>query len=79
MSAANEHYLAYMVSIDNLDAGLRDIDKISCPVRDQDRSFRGFNLFQEQDYQLFTTTARGEWNISGIRAMNLRTYMLDLS
>ncbi len=79
MGAANERYLTYMATVDEPDAGLRDIDKISSPVRDQDRSFRGFNLFQEQDYQLFITIARGEWNISGFRAADLRAYMPDLT
>ncbi len=79
MGAANERYLTYMATVDEPDAGLRDIDKISSPVRDQDRSFRGFNLFEQQDYQLFITIARGEWNISGFRAADLRAYMPDLT
>ncbi len=79
MGAANERYLAYIASIDNPDAGLRDIAKISSPVREQDRSFRGFNLLQELDYQLFITIARGEWNISGFRAADLRAYLSNLT
>jgi len=79
MNAANTRYLAYMAAIDNPDAGLKDIDKMSGPARDQGRSFRGFNLFQKQDYRLFLTLGRGEWSISGFRAADLRAYMPDLS
>jgi len=79
MNAANERYLAYMAEIDNPDAGLKDIDKMSSPAKDQGRSFRGFNLFQDKDYRLFLTIGRGEWSISGFRAADLRAYMPGLS
>jgi len=79
MNAANERYLAYMAAIDNPDAGLKDIDKMSSPAKDQGRSFRGFNLFQKKDYRLFLTIGRGEWSISGFRAADLRAYMPELS
>jgi hypothetical protein len=79
MNAANERYLAYMAEIDNPDAGLKDINKMSSPAKDQGRSFRGFNLFQDKDYRLFLTIGRGEWSISGFRATDLRAYMPDLS
>ncbi len=79
MRAANERYLAYMAAIDNPDAGLKDIDKISGPTKDQGRSLRGFNLFLEHDYRLFLILGRGEWSISGFRAADLRAYMPELS
>ena len=72
MHAANARYLAFMATIDNPNAGLKAIDKMSQPVRDGDRSYRGFNLFQSNDYDLFLTLARGEWCISGFRAADLR-------
>jgi len=79
MNAANERYLAYIASIDNPGAGLKDIDKMSDRAKDQGRSFRGFNLFLENDYRLFLTLGHGEWSISGFRATNLRTHMPNLS
>ena len=79
MNAANERYLAFMATIDNPDAGLKVIDKISAPAKDQGRSFRGFNLFQDNDYRLFLTIARGEWSISGFRAADLRAHVPNLS
>ena len=79
MRAANERYLTFMASIDNPDAGLKAIDRMAQPARDQGRSFRGFNLFLEHDYRLFLTIARGEWDISGFRAADLRRHIPDLS
>ena len=68
-----------MASIDNPDAGLHAIDKIAKPAREKDRSYRGFNLFLGEDHSLFITLARGEWNISGFRASDLRSHLRDLS
>lgn len=79
MSAANARYLAYMAEIDDPDAGLKDLDKLSAPAKDKKRSFRGFNLFQQQDHQLFLTLGRGEWSISGFRAADVRAHMPSLS
>lgn len=72
MHAANTRYLAFMATIDNPDAGLKAIDKMSQPARDGNRSYRGFNPFLSNDYDLFLTLARGEWCITGFRAMDLR-------
>ena len=79
MNAANERYLAYMADIDNPDAGLKDINKFSQATKEQGRSFRGFNLFDDNDYRLFLTIERGEWSISGLRSADLRTFLPDLS
>ena len=79
MRAANARYLAYLATIDDPGAGLKDLDKLASPAKDNHRSFRGFNLFQQQDFQLFLTLARGEWSISGFRAADLRAFMPRLS
>jgi hypothetical protein len=72
MKAANERYLTFMAAMDNPDTGLQAIDKIAKPTRDKPRSFRGFNLFLDEDLQLFLTLGRGEGAISGFRAADLR-------
>lgn len=72
MHAANERYLAFIAAIDNPNAGLKAIDKMSQPARQGGRSYRGFNLLLRTDYELFLALARGEWCISGFRATDLR-------
>lgn len=79
MHAANRRYLEFIASIDNPDAGLKAIDKMAKPARDKGRSYRGFNLFLNDDFKLFLTIVRGEWNISGFRAADLRAYLPSLS
>ena len=75
MQAANERYLAFIAAIDNPNAGLKAIDKIARSVKDGGRSYRGFNLFLGDDHRLFLTLARGEWCISGFRAVDLRAHL----
>ena len=79
MQAANDRYLAFMACLDNPDAGHKAIAKMAAPAKAKGRSFRGFNLFLDPDYQLFLTIARGEWAISGFRAADLRAHIANLS
>ena len=79
MGSANQRYLTFIAAIDNPDAGLRDMDKMARPARDNDRSYRGFNLFHGEDFDLFLTLARGEWAITGLRAAELRARLPTLS
>lgn len=79
MQETNMRYFSFMASIDNPDAGQKAIGKMSSPVKENGRSFRGFNLFLHADYQLFLVLMRGEWNISGFRASDLRAHINGLS
>ena len=79
MNAANERYLAFMAALDNPNVGLKAIDKMAKPTRHNARSYRGFNLFLDDDRKLFLTLGRGEWTISGFRAADLRAHLPGLS
>jgi len=79
LRAANERYLAFLADIDDPDIGLQSLDKLSRPVRDNHRSWRGFNFFDHTDRQLLLTLLRGEWAISGFRAADLRRHLPNMS
>jgi hypothetical protein len=79
LNAANDRYLAFMAAIDNPDVGLKAIDKMAKPTRHNARSYRGFNLFLDDDLKLFLTLGRGEWTLSGFRAADLRAHIPGLS
>jgi len=79
MLAANNRYLAFMACIDNPDAEHKALAKMAAPAKCKGRTFRGFNLFLDPDYQLFLTLARGEWSISGFRAADLRKHIPGLT
>ena len=72
MKAANRRYIEFISAIDDPTGGIKDLNKISKSVKDDDRSYRGFNLFDGDDLELFSAIVRGEFNISGFSNCCLR-------
>ena len=70
--AANRRYLEFLSAIQDDTAGTNKLNKISRPVEENGRSYRGFNFFDDDDQQLFESLLRGEFNISGFQSRNLR-------
>lgn len=70
--AANRRYLEFISAIDDPSAGIKKLDKISKTVVAGDRSYKGFNLFDDQDQLLFESIASGEFTISGFQNKHLR-------
>ena len=52
MANSNRRYLEFISAIDEPGSAIRDLDKISKPAKDNDRSYRGFNLFDGDDLEL---------------------------
>jgi len=71
MCAANRRYLEFISTLDDPSCALKDLEKIALPVREGDRSLRGFNLFAGADLEVFQTLVRGEFNISGFKNKHL--------
>jgi hypothetical protein len=51
---------------------VQQVERLAEPRRQDERSYRGFNLCSADDLALFTALARGEWQISGFRNSTLR-------
>lgn len=79
MRAATRRYLDFLAAIDDPTPGLRTLEKIAAPVREGERSYRGFNLFHGADLDLFQAILRGEFTISGFQARQLRAILPGLS
>jgi len=60
--AANRRYLAFLSDLTDPSAGVEQVERLAEPVRQEERSFRGFNLFDPADLALFVALARGEWS-----------------
>jgi hypothetical protein len=69
---ANRRYLAFISDLPDPSAGIRELQRLAEPVRQNDRSYRGFNLFSSRDLDLLRALVRGEWQISGFRNANFR-------
>jgi len=75
MGAANRRYLDFISEIVDPTSGVKRLEKISRPVRHNDRPYRGFNLFSPEDLALFEAIVRGQFTISGFKNRNLRAIL----
>jgi hypothetical protein len=76
MRSCNRRYLEFLSAIDDPTNGIKRLNKISRPVREAGRSYRGFNLFSADDEAVFRAIAQGGIQSFGIRNCGLRE-MLD--
>lgn len=72
LKAANRRYLEFLSALDDPTVGIKDLDKISETTSDGQRSYRGLNLFAEEDRVLLEAIIRGEFNLSGFQSRHLR-------
>jgi hypothetical protein len=72
MGAANRRYLEFLSTLDDVSPGLKQLERVTAPARDGDRTYRGFNLLASADVALLRTLVRGEFNISGFQNKDLR-------
>src|SRR6185503_8051907 len=79
LAAANRRYLEFISTLDDCSAGIKHLNKLCRTVVDNERSYSGFNLFDEEDHTLFETIARGEFNIRGFQNKHLREHLDDKS
>jgi hypothetical protein len=77
--ASNKRYLEFISAFDNKEAGRKRLDKVTRPKKDNNRNYKGFNLFCQQDLSLLLNVLRGEYNISGFRNRDIRWRMPELN
>ena len=75
LCAANRRYIDFISAIDDPGSAPKDIEKIAKSISDNGRSYRGFNLFDGDDLDLFEAAVRGEFNISGLSNRWIRKYL----
>lgn len=78
LAPANRRYLEFISAIDDKKVGREKLQKVSRPHTEGERSYKGFNFFDERDEKLLLSIARGEFCISGLRNKHLQA-LLDWS
>jgi hypothetical protein len=77
LKASNKRYLEFIsgfcIEID----GRQRLDRISTPVQENGRKYKGFNLFDRFDLHLFEVIFRGEFCISGFQNKSIRPYFSE--
>jgi hypothetical protein len=70
--AANRRYIDYLASINDIRDGTKKLQRLSEKVKNNNRSYRGFNIFDENDKELFRIIIRGEHCIKGMSNKEIR-------
>jgi hypothetical protein len=73
--AANRRYLKFISDIETPEAGVEKLHQLAETQTENDRRYKGFNLFMEEDTLLFRSLLRGEFSISGFSNKNLRQFL----
>jgi hypothetical protein len=73
--AANRRYLKFISDIETPEAGVEKLHQLAETQTENDRRYKGFNLFMEEDTLLFRSLLRGEFTISGFSNKNLRQFL----
>ncbi len=70
--AVNQRYLEFLAQLADPSAGLPKATQLSAPRKEGDRSYRGFNLFQQADLDLLVALAQGQHCVQGVQNRTLR-------
>lgn len=75
LTAANNRYLQFISAIEDTTAGVKKVKKLTQRIVNNERPYRGFSFFSDDDQELLTIISRGEFNISGFQNKNIRQYL----
>jgi hypothetical protein len=76
---SNSRYLDFLSQFEDNTQGNKNSLRLSEPVSYNDRSLKGFNLFNQFDLKLLQVISRGEFLINGFRNKNIREFFYALS
>ena len=77
--ASNKRYLEFISAFDNKEPGRKRLNKVTKSKQENNRNYKGFNLFCDADLSLLLTVLRGEYNISGFRNKDIRMRLPKLN
>ena len=73
--AANRRYLKFISEIETPEVGVHKLQQLAETIAVNDRRYKGFNLFAEEDSSFFRLLSHGEFTISGLTNKRLRQHL----
>ena len=70
--ASNKRYIEFISAFDNKVAGRKRLNNVTKQKKENNRNYKGFNLFSDADLSLLLTVLRGEHNIFGFRNKDIK-------
>jgi len=74
---ANQRYIEFISAIDDMSVGVNNLNGISRTVVRDNRSYKGFNFFSDEDLEMMEVLTSGEFNIRGFQNKNLQQMVKD--
>jgi hypothetical protein len=78
-SDANRRYLEFISTIEEKKVGTKRLRKVTQRIEENNRGYKGFNFFDDNDVKVMRILTRGEFNISGFRNKDIRKYLSQKS
>lgn len=72
---ANRRYHEFISTIEERKVGTKNLRKVSQRIEKNNRGYKGFNFFDENDMKIIHILTRGEFNISGFRNKDIRKFL----
>jgi len=72
LKSANKRYLEFISAFNNKEVGRKRLEKVTSSKSENNRNYKGFNFFSNDDLAILIAIVRGEFNISGFRNKNLQ-------
>jgi hypothetical protein len=69
---AVKRYLGFIASFDDTTEGIKKLDKLTTDVKDNGRTYKGFNIFKAEDEKILLAVADGKFNLKGISNKEMR-------
>ena len=79
MKAANYRYLEFISSFDDHSGGNSSLAKVTSPVKENERPYRGIHFFSECDLRVLEAISRGEYMTFGMQGKDIRQHLSDIS
>ena len=76
--SANKRYLDFIASFGDNSEGKKNLHLLSKKKINNNRSYKGFNFFDEKDADILNVLSSGEFNINGFRNKTLRKKLKNL-
>lgn len=73
--AANQRYVKFISAIETPEVGVQRLNQLSQTQTDNDRTYKGFNLFAEEDAVVCRLLLRGEFTIYGLTNRTVRALL----
>ena len=79
MKSANYRYLEFISSFDDYSGGSGKLGEVTQPVKENGRSYKGLNFFDQKDLHVLEVLARGEFSAFGMQNKDVRKHLDNIS